>query len=154
MKTLYLIRGLPGSGKTTLARTLTQHRFEADDYRSRSGFYVYRPEETGEAHSWCQSQVRAAMWLLGYPQIAVSNTFTCQWEMEPYRQLARQYGYAIVELTVESGLTDAALAARNTHGVPAGVIARMRARWEPTVVASAEKIGPAGLAESNERDAV
>ncbi len=34
-KMIYLVRGIPGSGKTTFAKQLTQNVFEADHY-----FYV------------------------------------------------------------------------------------------------------------------
>lgn len=143
MKTLYLIRGLPGSGKSTLAKMLANYRHhEADAYHFKwsdeaEGFtYQWKPENVGEAHKKCQTAVERDM--VGYapyevmpvPTIVVANTFTRQWEMEPYRVLARKYGYTVVELTVETRLSDDELSHRNIHNVPVASITAMRARWE------------------------
>lgn len=143
-KILYLVRGLPGSGKSTLAASLTyypDHReececscyndgthLEADMFHMERGVYKWRPEKVTEAHAWCQRMAEHDMGM--GRTVAVSNTFTRQWEMEPYRELARKYGYTVTVVTVDSGLDDAALAARNVHNVPTEAIARMRSRWE------------------------
>ncbi len=149
MKTLYIIRGLPGCGKSTLARKICHVVLETDSWfrvwDGDKGGYVYKydPTKLAENHCKCQQACEANMngeplyvgsMLLENPphsEIAVANTFTRQWEMEPYRELARKYGYQVVELTVKVDLTDQQLAARNVHGVPVDVIAKMRARWEP-----------------------
>lgn len=64
------------------------------------------------------------------PVIAVANTFTQQWEMSVYRELAKTYGYRVVELTVKTDLSDHELSFRNVHGVPVDIIRQMREQWE------------------------
>jgi hypothetical protein len=57
--------------------------------------------------------------------IVVSNTFTQEWEIEPYFKLAEQYGYKVFTIVVENrhgGI--------NQHGVPDEVLTKMRDRFE------------------------
>ncbi len=132
-KTLYIIRGLPGSGKSTLAFKLGNGElfphFEADQYHMKDGAYQWKPENVAAAHQWCQAAVENAM-VNGDWSIVVANTFTRQWEMDPYRKLAGKYNYLVVYITVKTDHTDAELAARNVHNVPEDAIKRMRERWE------------------------
>ncbi len=134
-KTLYLIRGLPGTGKSTIARALIEGLIvthgqamwhEADTYFALLGHFD--ASKLGEAHAACQQGCEATMHR-GVP-IIVANTFTRLWEMDAYRKLAEVYGYTVTTITVSTDLDDASLAARNVHGVPVETITRMRARWE------------------------
>ena len=43
--------------------------------------------------------------------------------------------YSVIDVT-DGGLDDAALAARNVHGVPLAGIAAMRARWDRDLLAA------------------
>lgn len=123
MKTLFLIRGLPGSGKSTLALELKASVCEADDFFLHDGKYEYNAGRIAEAHQFCRSNVEH---LMEYktPRIVVSNTFTQRWEMKPYLQLALEYDYRVVEVTLSGPLFP------NIHGVPEETIQKMRARWE------------------------
>jgi predicted kinase len=123
MRMLYIIRGLPGSGKTTLAEMLNAVVCEADQFFMSEGEYKYNPEFIGEAHTWCKAKVENAM-RDGYNCIAVSNTFTQRWEMEPYYKLAMQYAYEITEITLSGNLHE------NIHNVPEDKIKAMYERWE------------------------
>jgi predicted kinase len=127
MKTLYLIRGIPGSGKSTLARQLACYKvFEADDYFKKNGKYVFVPADIGKAHEACQRRVEAFMDIDGMGEdsaIAVSNTFTRLWEMQPYKDLAEKYGYTVFTILCQNDFG-------NVHGVPAGVVQRMKERME------------------------
>ncbi len=110
MKTLYLIRGIPGSGKSTLARQLAHYVFEADDYF----------KEACQRKVWTVMDVDSA----GEDStIAVSNTFTRLWEMQPYKDLAKKYGYTVFTILCQNDFG-------NVHGVPAGVVQRMKERME------------------------
>jgi predicted kinase len=120
---LYLVRGLPGSGKSTFARKITDIVFEADMYFYKDGKYQYDPQFIKDAHIWCQQQVRLAM-TIGHDRIAVANTFVRRWEMDAYYVMAAKADYKVTEITM-SGLLRP-----NIHGVPYEKIEQMRASWE------------------------
>ena len=122
-KVLYLIRGIPGAGKSYLANLITNANFSADDYfTSPSGVYSFDASKLKEAHEYCQRMVEYAL-KDNHPIVAVANTFTRKWEMEAYYKLAEKYGYEVVELTIKSNF-------KNTHGVPEDKIQTMKERFE------------------------
>lgn len=126
---LILIRGLPGSGKTKIARTFDSEIFEADDYFMKDGVYSFDASKLAQAHQFCQENVRRK--LNRYSEVIVSNTFTQRWEMEPYFEIAADADCRVTVLSLfDAGLTDEELSARNVHGVPVSAISRMRARFE------------------------
>lgn len=123
MKTLYIIRGVPGSGKSTWARTqLGIKPFEADDFFMRDGVYRYQADMVPRAHDFCKRRCENAM-QEGQEIIAVANTFTRKWEYNKYLELAEKYGYEVV-IHICKGKY------KNVHGVPDEAIAKMRERFE------------------------
>lgn len=142
-KTLYLIRGLPGSGKSTIA-ALIHHSllresvspvcetdfffYEWDPVKGKD-IYHFDPMKLAESHRRNQSRVEDYM-SQEIHNILVANTFTTHEELRPYRELAARFGYHVTELTVKTDLTDEELAERNIHFVPVETIRRMRERWE------------------------
>lgn len=100
-KVLILLRGLPGSGKTTLAKALGGIHVEADQYFMEDGEYKFDASKLKDAHGWCQSIVDSYL-RNGFEKIIVSNTFTQEWEMKSYYDLANKYGYQVVSLIVEN----------------------------------------------------
>lgn len=128
-KKLYIVRGLPGSGKTTFAKTLGGVHFEADQYFMVDGEYKFDVTKLKNAHSWCQTQVSNAM-LLNYTAninnvIVVSNTFTQEWEMTPYVEMANEWGYTVFIIIVENRH-----GGKNVHGVPDDKLEIMKNRFE------------------------
>ena len=132
MKTLTIIRGVCGSGKSTLANALqwtakgiNMKVFEADMYfmKDVDGVveYQFDHKELPRAHAWCKEQTRQAM-KEGY-YVVVSNTFTRKWEIEPYIDLAKQFGYTVQLITTEAPFN-------NIHGVPSDVVQSMKDRFE------------------------
>jgi predicted kinase len=130
MKSLYLLRGLPGAGKSTLAKKLGDAHFEADMYfTNENGQYIFNGADIKKAHEWCQNEVHIAM-ILNHTtgsneNIVVSNTFTQEWEMEAYYKLAETYGYRVFSLIVENRH-----GGENLHNVPEDKIEAMRNRFE------------------------
>jgi hypothetical protein len=133
---LFIVRGLPGSGKSSLAKHLApaHAQFSADDFFIRDGLYSFDRSKLPDAYAQCQ--LRAAEGLcksrdLGYPYaVAVANTFVASWEIYPYIRIAADIGSEITIISLfDAGLSDADLSARCVHGVPEAVIASMRARY-------------------------
>ena len=127
MKELFLLRGLPGAGKTTLAKSIAGSKGyvkEADMFFvNREGEYKFKPSLLGEAHTWCQEEVD---FLMKYEhKVVVSNTFTQEWEMQPYYDLAEKYGYRVYSLIVENRHGGV-----NEHGVPEEKLVQMKNRFE------------------------
>jgi predicted kinase len=125
---LILLRGLPGRGKTTLAEVLSEAGkypvFSVDDYfTDANGHYEFRFQENHLAYKQCEEGVRTAM-QQGAPKIILHNTFTMEWEMEPYFKLASERGYRLHVLTVENRH-----GSRNMHDIPEEHIERMRAKY-------------------------
>ena len=137
-KVLYIVRGIPGSGKSTFAKRLVGEDFlvcEADKYfiNQENGKYEFDISKIKDAHKWCQNMVENYMKdsMINdqyYPEIAVSNTFTQEWEMRPYFELAKTYGYKVFSVIVENrhGGT-------NQHEVPEEVLTKMCERFEITL---------------------
>jgi len=132
-KILTLVRGLPGSGKSTFANLIT-NKFsicEADlFFYDKEGNYNFDATKLKLAHVWCFNQVRTRMEdnklnPQFYPEIVVSNTFTQEWEMEKYYELAEEYGYKVFSIIVENRHGGV-----NQHGVPADKLEQMKNRFE------------------------
>lgn len=134
-KILYIVRGVPGSGKSTFAKRLVGDDFlvcEADKYfvDKETGEYNFDFTKIKDAHKFCQDTVETYMKdsLVNdnfYREIAVSNTFTQEWEMERYYELAKQYGYKVFSVIVENRHEGI-----NEHGVPEDKIQIMKDRFE------------------------
>ena len=123
-KILYCVRGIPGSGKSTFAKTLGVQHYEADMFFiNENGEYNFDFTKIKDAHQWCQGMVKTDM-ILEYPKIVVSNTSTQEWEMEPYFNLAKEFGYSVFSVIVENrhgGI--------NEHNVPEDKIEQMKNRF-------------------------
>lgn len=129
-KQIILFRGLPGSGKSSLASALCDKVFSADMYfedMAENGDLIYNFDVTKikDAHAWCQKHTGLAMELKSVNIIGVANTFTQEWEMAPYFELAKKWGYRISTIIVENrhGGT-------NIHGVPEDKVELMKNRFE------------------------
>lgn len=134
--TMVIMRGLPGSGKSTAAKKLGGNIFSTDDQiiAMNNGVYKFNPSQIKEAHARNLQSVITAMNTDRPNQIIVDNTNIQQWEYAPYVEAAKKAGYNVTYVEFDpSNLSDAELkqlAKRNTHNVPEAVIRQMKSRWE------------------------
>lgn len=97
---LVLLRGAPGSGKTTLAMAMLDHNpggvvLSTDEYFIRNGHYHYEPGLLGEAHEWNHKRAKEAF-EKGQTPIIIDNTNMQCWEMKPYVAMAQKYRYKVL----------------------------------------------------------
>jgi predicted kinase len=126
MKTLTLLRGLPGSGKSTFAKSLGGEHIETDMFfvDRETGEYKFEATKLKLAHNWCAIQVQKAM-VEDEPKIIVSNTFTQEWEMKTYYDLAKMHGYRVFSIIVENRHDGI-----NEHNVPEEKLEQMKHRFQ------------------------
>lgn len=120
---LFIIRGLPGSGKTTFAQKLLTDGIvsdvvEADHFMTdQQGNYKFDASLLQKYHQMCQ------MWTQYYldkgRDVAVANTFSRKWEILAYTRMG--YTFEVVEMQGNF---------KNIHGVPDQVVKQMKSRWE------------------------
>ncbi|MEZ9585747.1 AAA family ATPase [Vibrio cyclitrophicus] len=122
------IRGIPGSGKTTIAQKLNAELVEADMFFiHKDGEYKHDKRFIKDAHSWCQQEMKRL--LLAGHNIVVANTFIKKWEVENYLKLAQSLG-----LDLEVEVIEAKGRYQNVHGVPDESVERMRNQYQPFVL--------------------
>lgn len=131
-KRLIILRGLPGSGKTTFAEFLNANVFDleifaADNYQS----VPFDPNKVQYAHASCQRDVGLAMGR-GVETVVVHNTNTQAWEMKPYEDMAEQFGYMVTHLIVENRH-----GSKSVHNVPKEVLVKMKDRFETQLIPDA-----------------
>jgi len=128
MRSLILLRGLPGSGKSTLAKLLGDNKwpvFSIDDYFTDpvTQVYTFRFEENHLAYKYCQDSAEQAMGN-GVEKIFIDNTFTMDWEIEPYFKMASRFHYRVFVATVENRHQG-----KNCHGINDEQIKKMAEKY-------------------------
>lgn len=150
-KTLILLRGVPGCGKSFTANLLSENSkypvLSADMYfEDEHGNYNWDSSKIKDAHAWCKATTESCMeqchsrrgvWCnvlipntglirtFDATKIFVANTFTQEWEMADYFDLAKQYGYDVVTMIVENRH-----GGKNVHDVPDSTLEKMCNRFE------------------------
>lgn len=140
MPTLYLIRGLPGAGKTTLADSIvSQHaanwngnvepciKVESDQFFVSSNghkeTYNFDRRFLGAAHD--EAYGKTMRYLREGKSVAVANTFSTEREVNRYLQGVERCG-----LKVDIKIIKCVGRFNSPHGVPRRAVEKMRSRWE------------------------
>ena len=137
MKTLILLRGLPGSGKSTVASWLEDYlcygdtcqdgfrEISLDEYfTEEDGTYHYDVEKVQDAVRWCHHECDDAM-EAETEVIVVHNVMSRSQEFNGYHTRARKHGYRIHSLIVENRH-----GGRDVHDVPKESLKRFRDRFQ------------------------
>lgn len=130
MNTAYIIRGVPGSGKSTFADSLGCVVCSADDYHMVDGEYRFDPTKAGEAHQRCLSKFLDC--LHNELDVCVANTNIKIWEFECYFQAAQMMGYDVVfhEFYPDNLVELKVCCERNVHNVPLPAMLMMWYQFE------------------------
>ena len=104
MKTVYIISGVPGCGKSTLAKEIAGDCgiiCEADAFHYVNGVYDWKPENVKPSHDKCFEQFKSAI-DNGVRTVINSNTNTTIKEWARYNDYAIENGYIVFKIIVEN----------------------------------------------------
>ena len=124
MKTVIIMRGLPGSGKSTFAKLIADEVFEADQFFYKNGKYKYIISKIKEAHDDCFERFKQSI-KCGCGRIAVANTFTREWEFKRYKKFAEINNYKVFIIVMENRHNS-----QNVHEVSNETVEIMKNRFE------------------------
>lgn len=125
---MWLLQGLPGSGKSTQARLIAREYLavilSTDDYHyhpSKPHIYDFQYDRAAEYHKLNQQRCRHFM---GYRvPIIIDNTNLTNWAIAPYVRMARDARYEIEIITCNGD-------GQSLHNVPANVMEHMRKQMQ------------------------
>ena len=139
-KTVIINRAVPGTGKTTISRCITNALTDAgltvrnhstDEFFMQDGRYCFDIEKLHTYHDLNLAYFRRDL-ENGTDVVICDNTNIKPWHAEPYTDLARQYGYQVVFLNmtprelskhVQSQIVTAEKP--DAHGVPEETLKRL-----------------------------
>lgn len=132
-KIVYIMRGVPGSGKSTIAQEIVSDFGGAvhstdDFFVNQQGEYEFDQSKLGKAH---QANLDAFAESLdaNQPVVIVDNTNIRRWEFAKYIKLANRAGYVVQEVKAPTPEAEEAVE-RNLHNVPEHAIRRMLNNFE------------------------
>ena len=127
----YIMRGVPGSGKSTEARRLAGENgvvHSTDDYRIQDGQHAYDPSQNAINHDKNFAAFCASL-EAGVPVVVCDNINYRREHFQCYVDAAMAAGYTVQEVAMPHPLPE--LAARlNSHGASASYIQRVIDKWE------------------------
>jgi predicted kinase len=128
---LVILRGVVGSGKSTMAKFINGVVASADSYFITDGIYKFDVQQLDTAHKYCYQT--AEIYLQNeYPTITIDNTNSTKREYQKYIQLASQYKYKVIILEIECNDKIQAMefGKRNIHHNNMKAIINMYQKWE------------------------
>ena len=121
---LILIRGIPGSGKSTFAKQLSKEipapMFEADMFFETKDGYKLDETKLRFAHEFCFNNVKKA--LENHKDCIVANTFSRFREIKPYLDLGHEYNATIMIYRMSGHY-------QNVHNVPDETVKKIENRF-------------------------
>lgn len=132
MNVLYVLQGVPGSGKSTVAKHLQAATgaviCSTDDYfTGADGVYRFDPTKLGEAHQ--ANQEKASRLLREGKSVIVDNTNILRKHCKPYVAEACACGASVVFVRCEGRFG-------SIHSVPPETVERMRNQMETLTLIS------------------
>jgi len=133
-KTILLLRGLPGNGKSSFAeflKTYTHHTVIccADDFfTDEKGNYNFDATKLYLAHTKCQEKFKDALDSKLTNLIIVANTSTRQKDVNFYRDLAIEKGNRVFVITIENWHNGI-----DSHNVPKDTIENMKTQLRQSI---------------------
>lgn len=142
-KTLILMRGLPGSGKSTTAKTFGLPVYSTDDYFLVDGKYVFDGRKLIEYHDRNFKRTKEA--LAKGLSVVVDNCNVELWEMKRYVEAALENGYRVQFQVPNTSwrFNCEECAERCTKSISLEVLKRIKAKWQP--FATVEKVLAASI---------
>lgn len=110
-KVLVILRGLPGSGKSTFAELFRAPICSADDFLMVDGVYVWTQARVRRAHELCETKCKSLM-EAEEPLIILSNMNVKARDWRTYREMAEKHDYMVFTVIVENRH-----GGKNSHGV-------------------------------------
>ncbi len=135
--TIFILRGLPGIGKSSLADVLrTIHSssvvLSTDDFfwDAKNKIHSFDKEKIKEAHEWNFDRFKKAI-EANCPNIIIDNTNIKKYHYHHYLDYGQRHNYLVsVVIIPHNDSSDKELTERNIHGVPRETIRRMRKDFE------------------------
>ena len=138
--TLYIMRGLPGSGKDAAVNTLLKfipqtiviaaQDFVDEHNRSYAEFPHLKERARYARLADCFRHMAAQA-----SPIVVNDEHIEHWEYAPYQEMAKHFKYQVAVIDLfDAGLTDMQLKCRCPDNVSAAFIALMRTMYEPNAL--------------------
>ena len=146
-KLCLILRGLPGVGKTYLAKEYLSYirnafdpdgvsgtndpaTLSSDDYFLQDKVFKFDKDKLGEAHKWNFERFKAEV-EKETPFIIVDNTNIKNFHYYHYLDYAQRNNYlTAIVIVPDNNLSNRELAEKNIHGVTQETIRRMRSIFE------------------------
>jgi len=123
---IILVRGLPGSGKSTYAKNYVKNNnfihIESDEWFISNGVYKFNPKDLTLAHRFCA--LRCEYFIKNGNNVIISNTFIRLAECAPYFVISQKYKINIDIITCLGEY-------KSIHNVPEEKLEQMRLLFEP-----------------------
>ncbi len=126
MKTVIILRGAPGAGKSSLSTLLSVHAgakiVSTDKHLQVDGRYDWSPAALLTAHEKCFADFTSAL-CMEREIIVVDNCNSRSRDMARYAASAKAHGYVVRQIIVEN-----THGGRSVHNVPEHIVERAKQR--------------------------